>query len=336
MNTPVFSDGDFLGAKRLGFARDLQARGDSEYARAVIESVTADWPEWAAGWMALGKAAAEGRDISAAAAAFRKVLALDSTDHFGAALHLAKIGATDAPAAPPPAFIAALFDEYAPKFEKSLIGKLDYAAPKVLSELVRSATGERLNRTLDLGCGTGLMADHLHLFASRFEGIDLSAQMTEIAGRKGIYDHLETAEIGDSLAGRGAASVDTVLAADVFVYIGALGPVFEGIARVLRPGGLFAFTVEHSLDAPDWTLRDSLRYAHSQPYIRAALETSGFGSIEISRALLRMDKGLPLEGLYVLARRASVIPLAPAVSIPDGIIPVTILPDGLPEDIRPN
>ena len=36
----------------------------------------------------------------------------------------------------------------------------------------------------------------------------------------------------------------SVLAADVFVYCGDLAPIAAAVARVMAPGGLFAFTVE--------------------------------------------------------------------------------------------
>jgi SAM-dependent methyltransferase len=40
------------------------------------------------------------------------------------------------------------------------------------------------------------------------------------------------------------AQYDLALAADVFVYVNDLAPVFAEVARVLRPGGILAFTVE--------------------------------------------------------------------------------------------
>ncbi len=41
-----------------------------------------------------------------------------------------------------------------------------------------------------------------------------------------------------------AASADLCLAADVLIYVADLGPVLGEIGRVLRPGGLAAFTVQ--------------------------------------------------------------------------------------------
>jgi predicted TPR repeat methyltransferase len=40
--------------------------------------------------------------------------------------------------------------------------------------------------------------------------------------------------------------------------------VFDGVARILLPGGLFAFSVELSTNREDLQLLPSLRYAHSE------------------------------------------------------------------------
>ena len=65
-----------------------------------------------------------------------------------------------------------------------------------------------------------------------------------------------------------------MLAADVFVYINDLCPVVAAVARVLAPGGFFAFTVEtHSGDGVK--LLPTLRYAHGEPLLRGALADAG-------------------------------------------------------------
>ena len=58
-----------------------------------------------------------------------------------------------------------------------------------------------------------------------------------------------------------------VLAADVFVYCGDLAPIAAAVARVMAPGGLFAFTVE-SHDGPACLLQPTLRYAHGAAHVR--------------------------------------------------------------------
>lgn len=334
MTTTVPDQAELLGARRLGFARDLQARGDTQAALELFESLTLDWPQWPKGWMIFAEAAERSGDRTGARRAYAEVLRLDPADRFGAGLRLARLGAAEAPDVPPPAFVRALFDEYAPRFEASLVGKLGYAVPRELARLLL-ANAPALGRVLDLGCGTGLMAEQLCGSAERIEGVDLSAQMIEMAQRKHLYDGLETADLSAALARRDAASLDTVAAADVFVYIGALAAVFEDVARVLRPGGRFAFSVEAAAEAEGWVLRDSLRYAHGEAYLRRALEKAGFAAVTITEGFLRHDQGAPITGFYVLASRAEVQMIAP-VAVP-GTVDLAPLPfeAAIPDAIAP-
>ena len=96
---------------------------------------------------------------------------------------------------------------------------------------------------------------------------------------------------------------DLVTAADVLVYVGALGDLFRLVAARLAPGGLFAFSVEEAADG-DLVLRDSLRYAHGEPYVRHALTEAGLTVVGLERATLRHDRGAPIRGLVVVAAPA--------------------------------
>ena len=91
-----------------------------------------------------------------------------------------------------------------------------------------------------------------------------------------------------------------VTAADVLVYIGALASLFHHVAVRLTSGGLFAFTVEEATDG-DLVLRDSLRYAHSETYIRRVLAEAGLAVAALARDTLRYDRGAPIRGLIVVA-----------------------------------
>src|SRR5262249_36761156 len=82
--------------------------------------------------------------------------------------------------------------------------------------------------------------------AGRLVGVDLSAAMIARADAKGDYDRLVVGNLGAVLSDEiaKAAKYDLVLAADVFVYVSDLAPVFGDVARVLAPRGVVAFTVE--------------------------------------------------------------------------------------------
>jgi len=92
-----------------------------------------------------------------------------------------------------------------------------------------------------------------------------------------------------------------VLAADVFVYVSDLASVFSAVASVLSPGGVFAFTVE-THDAEGIRLQPTSRYAHGADHVRAAIDAAGLTCVELVQASTRSEKGVPVDGLVVVAR----------------------------------
>jgi predicted TPR repeat methyltransferase len=98
-------------------------------------------------------------------------------------------------------------------------------------------------------------------------------------------------------------SYDLVLATDVFIYIGKLDEVFAACQQILRPAGLFAFSVEAEETGPDYALRPSGRYGHSAAYIRRLAEQHGFAGMSGCHVTLRKEAGVPMPGnLFVFKR----------------------------------
>ena len=137
----------------------------------------------------------------------------------------------------------------------------------------------------------------------RLEGIDLSAAMVERAREGGLYDEVVQGDIADFLAAT-PHRYDLLIAADVFIYVGALERVFDGAARVLQPGGAFCFSLEAADEHEGFVLRMSLRYAHSEGYIRMLASQRGFELQATARHPLRIDQGQPVAGLFAWLRKA--------------------------------
>ena len=108
----------------------------------------------------------------------------------------------------------------------------------------------------------------------------------------GVYDALHLSEIGAWLADAPTAHFDVVVAADVFIYIGALESVFLDVARTLRPGGWLVFLVEETT-AADYALQRSGRFAQLQAYI-ARLAGTSFTIVAAVPAVIRKESGVPL------------------------------------------
>jgi predicted TPR repeat methyltransferase len=156
---------------------------------------------------------------------------------------------------------------------------------------------------LDLGCGTGLCGPLLAPWAGSLTGIDVSRNMLDEAARKQLYERLVEAEITAWLPAQDAAAYDLAIATDVFIYIGDLAPVFAGLHRVLRPGGLFAFSTEVS-EGAESRLLESLRYAHSAAYLERLAREAGWDVESVTTHVLREEDRQGVCGhLAVLRRR---------------------------------
>ena len=62
-----------------------------------------------------------------------------------------------------------------------------------------------------------------------------------------------------------------------------------------------AFTVETHPDG-GVKLLQTLRYAHSEPYIRRALTEAGLTAASLAKAAVRSEKGVPVDSLVVIAK----------------------------------
>jgi predicted TPR repeat methyltransferase len=90
---------------------------------------------------------------------------------------------------PPESFIRRLFDDYAHNFEQSL-ASLNYSAPRLISEYLSQYTSMSWGCVIDLGCGSGLMAELLKNHTQGIVGIDLSPKMLFVAEEKNLYNML--------------------------------------------------------------------------------------------------------------------------------------------------
>ena len=93
------------------------------------------------------------------------------------------------------------------------------------------------------------------------------------------------------------------MAADVLLYFGELTPVLSAAAQSLRPGGLFAFTVErHDGEAP-YVLNATRRFAHSIGYVRSALTEAELHEVSARAEVVRTEAQMDVAAWVVVARR---------------------------------
>lgn len=300
------SSGDLVADRRFDFARDLQLKGDLVAAADLLLQATELAPGFASAWFTLGEIREQLGERDAAILAFRKAQQADLRDRHGASLRLMLLGAEKLTGMPP-AYVRALFDQYAPKFESALVDDLGYRGPALLFKAVLAARlavrkPAFFKHAIDLGCGTGLAASAFASEVDHFIGIDLSPRMIEKARSTGLYAELEVADMLEGLRSKPDTSANLVLAADAMVYVGELAPLLREVRRVLAPGGLLAFTVE-THGGGGVVLGEGLRYAHGADYVRAAIGEAGLALSRFEELSARNEDNVPVPGLVVVAAR---------------------------------
>jgi len=306
---PLFvSSGDLIADRRYKWAIDQAARGDFVAAADILAQTVEVAPMFATAWFALGAIRDRLGDRTGAIAAFEKARDADPDDYHGARLQLARLGSGETTPAMSEAYVRRLFDQYAGRFDTALTVRLSYRGPAVLREAVEQAAHAaqrplHFAAMLDLGCGTGLAGTAFAPLADRLVGVDLSPAMVAQAKSKQLYDRLVTGDLTAFLKGEwdNRENYDLVVAADVFVYVNDLAPVLAAAAKVLAPSGVFAFTVE-THPGEGVKLLETLRYAHSEPYIRRALSEAGLTAASLAKAAVRSENGVPVDSLVVIAR----------------------------------
>jgi predicted TPR repeat methyltransferase len=300
------SSGNLMADRRFEFARDLQLKGDLPAAADLLMQAIELAPDFTSAWFTLGGIREDLGEYDAAIAAFQKARASDSGDRHGAGLRLMRLGAEPV-SGMSPAYVQTLFDQYAPRFEASLVDDLGYRGPALLFRAVLSVRSVArkpafFKRAIDLGCGTGLAAAAFASSVDHFIGVDLSPRMIERARATGLYAELDVADMLQGLRARGNASADIILAADAMVYVADLAPVLAEAARVLVPGGLLAFTTE-THDGEGVVIGAGLRYAHAAAYVRAEVEAAGLSLSLLEDRSARNEDNAPVPGLVAVAAK---------------------------------
>lgn len=276
----------------------------SQQAEACYREAVRLKPDYAEAWDNLGYLLQERGKQDEAIRCYRAALRL-RPDFAGTRYLLAAQGEIPAPEKAPPEYVRGLFDNYADRFEDHLVNKLECRIPQQLERAVARVLGPGSGdrEVLDIGCGTGLCGPWLRRYARRLIGVDLSSGMIAQCRKKGIYDELRVEDAVDAMHVSGVV-YDLIVAADVFVYLGDLAPVFQACRTALRTGGLFAFSVESEDQGEGYVLRKTDRYAHSATYIRKLANAAGFKEVSRDEVMLRKHKGAPVAGHIFVYRMA--------------------------------
>lgn len=184
------------------------------------------------------------------------------------------------------------------------------ADPEYVHQILPLAEAELagFERVLDVGCGDGQIGRMLAAGGSSAAGIDPTWNQVSVAARRAGGPAYAQAAAGDLPFASGA--FDAAVACLVFEHIADLDAAIAEVARVLRPGGRFAFFLNHPLlQTPgsgwidDHTVDPPEQYWRLGPYL---VESDGAEQVErgvwirfIHRPMSRYVNALAEHGLVV-------------------------------------
>ena len=209
----------------LGRGNILNLVGRNDEALAAYDRAVALDPDLAESWLGRAGALHELKRLDEAILAYREAREKGCDAEF-IQCTLASLGAEAAPKCAPRRLVIDLYDRYADQYDQHVAGALKYRTPDLLSDAIgRCSPGAGLD-ILDLGCGTGLFGARLRARARTLAGVDISANMLQIARRRGIYDNLVCDELVDFLR-KGSDEIDLRSPPTCSSHIGDLSEVFR-------------------------------------------------------------------------------------------------------------
>ena len=133
--------------------------------------------------------------------------------------------------------VATVYDAWASTYESELAAE-QYAGARSVAEVAARVISDANARILDVGCGTGLVGEHLAATGfSNVYGTDLSPGMLDEAREKGCYRELQQADLLQPIRLR-SAPFDVVVSAGLFT-LSLLGPdVLSRVLNLVRTGGM--------------------------------------------------------------------------------------------------
>jgi predicted TPR repeat methyltransferase len=153
---------------------------------------------------------------------------------------------------------------------------------------------------LDLGIGTGLGSVLFQKAGLVVHGLDHSGEMLDICRKKGFVSDLQLHDMKKFPYSYTEESFDHAVCIGVLQFFENIQPVIEEVARIIRVGGVFVFTVMNrsSSESAEMVLgpentdsgaTDRI-YRHSPAQISKYLQVCGFESVKSLEFNMFMDR----------------------------------------------
>jgi predicted TPR repeat methyltransferase len=156
------------------------------------------------------------------------------------------------------------------------------------------------DRLLDIGIGTGLASLPFAKAGLEVFGFDGSTKMLKICKSKSFAKELKVFDLKKTPFPYTNDYFNHVISSGVFHFFGELEEIIREVSRIIKPGGIFAFTIAARRSELDKTVNEDLQdyskmptswgvaiFVHSDEYIIRILQNNGFDKLKMQKILMR-------------------------------------------------
>lgn len=154
-----------------------------------------------------------------------------------------------------------MYGNWAATYDESFGKGWGYIAPREIAAILKAEIDPN-GEILDIGAGTGLVAEHLR--GLTVDALDITPEMLDIAATKALYRNLMVGDLTRTLD-IPDASYDAITSCGTFTH-GHVGPeCFPELLRIARPGAVFACgTIGRVLDGAGFGSELARMVAHGR------------------------------------------------------------------------
>jgi predicted TPR repeat methyltransferase len=184
-----------------------------------------------------------------------------------------------------------LYRDWADSYDADLVESLGYVGPVRVADIAHSCCPDVSARILDVGCGTGLVAQRLfQLGHKQIDGLDFSKEMLEVARSKDIYVDLMNADLTKTLS-INSSVYDLVVSCGTFTHSHVGPEAFDELLRIIRPNGIVCVSINAEI------------YESNGFYKKLSnLESVGKILIE-SKTTIKLTVNEPVDGFVVVFKK---------------------------------
>ncbi|MCP4717983.1 MAG: class I SAM-dependent methyltransferase [Desulfobacteraceae bacterium] len=153
---------------------------------------------------------------------------------------------------------------------------------------------------LDLGIGTGLASRSFAKLGLKVHGCDGSAEMLKVCEAKAFAKELKVFDLKDIPLPYSDNFFDHVICCGVLHFFDDLETILKEVLRIIKPGGIFAFTIAGQTSAEEAETLYNLQgyfetptpwgvsiFKHSSRYISNLLQANGVDILKTQKLLIR-------------------------------------------------